>query len=432
MKDHSLKFLLALLALLPASGSWAQALSNASTAFPILSVGMGARAVGMGESFTAVADDLSALHYNPAGLGQIPNTRVSLMHNSYLNMGFFETLAFDLPLGDTGTLAMGFSYLNYGNIERRDNLGNLAGTYAPNDLGLRGAFGFEAAEDLYLGAGSQWLREDISGSIFTSLSWDLGALWSPFEGFSAGLAVKNLGVESGGYKLPAQVKAGAAYRIPLSGIDAHVLTFSAGGDLSFQGASRLNAGFEYAIQKSYFLRAGYAGDLQDNKLGGVKGLSAGAGVKWDQFQLDYSFSFVGDLGDLHRVSLSVLFPPYEKRPFASKTGGDPTPHAGEGVIAPPTLDSKKRPVLLKFQVTSDGDETAAELFEQGEKKLRQGLKREAMDLYLKAVDKDPDFQPAWGRLGKLYFDKSLESYRKVLQMDPKNEKLREWLKQFKE
>src|SRR5690242_7057886 len=62
--------------------------SNSSTAFPILSVGMGPRAVGMGESFTAVADDLSAIHYNPAGLAQIRQPEAVLMHNSYLTDGF--------------------------------------------------------------------------------------------------------------------------------------------------------------------------------------------------------------------------------------------------------------------------------------------------------------------------------------------------------
>jgi hypothetical protein len=432
MRNLLLKAFLPLLALLPVTGLRAQTLSNASTAFPILSVGVGARAVGMGESFTAVADDLSALHYNPAGLGQISNPRLSLMHNSYLNAGFFETLAFDLPLGDTGTLALGLSYLHYGNIDRRDLWGNLTGTYAPNDLGIRGGFGFELAEDLFLGAASQWMRQDINGSSHASLSWDLGLLLRPFERFTAGLAVKNLGVESGGYNLPSQIKAGAAFHLPLSGQDSHALIFSAGGDLSFQGASRLNAGFEYALQKKYFLRAGYAGDLRDNRLGGVKGLSAGAGVKWDQFQVDYSFSFVGDLGDLHRVSLSVLFPPDERPGALSKPGDSKSPKMGEGGNAPPSLEDKKNPVVLKFKVTSEGSESAFELFEQGEKKLRQGLKREAMDLYLKAVEKDPDFQPAWGRLGKLYFDKSLESYRKVLKKNPGNEKLREWLKQFKE
>ena len=91
-----------------------------------------------------------------------------------------------------------------------------------------------------------------------------------------------------------------------------------------------------------------------------------------------------------------------------------------------------KPVMLKFQVKSQEDLTAQQFFDQAEEKLRLGLKEEALDLYLKAVDKDPNFQQAWMSLGKLYFDKSLETYRKVLEMDPKNDKLREWLGHFKQ
>ena len=38
--------------------------------------GVGSRAIGMGGAFTGVADDYSALYYNPAGLGQIKNMEV--------------------------------------------------------------------------------------------------------------------------------------------------------------------------------------------------------------------------------------------------------------------------------------------------------------------------------------------------------------------
>ena len=61
-----------------------------------------------------------------------------------------------------------------------------------------------------------------------------------------------------------------------------------------------------------------------------------------------------------------------------------------------------------------------------------GLKQEALDLYIKAVEKDPNFEKAWSRLGRLYFDKSLDSYRKVLELDPNNDRLRQWLQQYQQ
>ncbi|HRU38780.1 MAG TPA: hypothetical protein P5511_02795, partial [Candidatus Goldiibacteriota bacterium] len=38
--------------------------------------GSGARAIGMGEAFTAIADDATAIYYNPAGLAQLDHNEV--------------------------------------------------------------------------------------------------------------------------------------------------------------------------------------------------------------------------------------------------------------------------------------------------------------------------------------------------------------------
>ena len=52
-----------------------------------LGLGYGARALGLGTAFTGVANDYSAVYWNPAGLGQIGRNEVSLglSHNSFGN-----------------------------------------------------------------------------------------------------------------------------------------------------------------------------------------------------------------------------------------------------------------------------------------------------------------------------------------------------------
>ena len=49
-----------------------------TTAGQFLRVGLGARAVGLGGAFSALADDVTAIYWNPAGLAQIENREVSL------------------------------------------------------------------------------------------------------------------------------------------------------------------------------------------------------------------------------------------------------------------------------------------------------------------------------------------------------------------
>jgi long-subunit fatty acid transport protein len=52
------------------------------TAVPFLLIAPGARAAGMGETFVAVADDATATHWNPAGLGRFRFRRIGLNYRS--------------------------------------------------------------------------------------------------------------------------------------------------------------------------------------------------------------------------------------------------------------------------------------------------------------------------------------------------------------
>jgi len=67
------KFVLIFLSIIIALGFISEARAAVSDAAVLfLRIAAGARAAGMGEAFVAVADDASATHWNPAGLGQYP------------------------------------------------------------------------------------------------------------------------------------------------------------------------------------------------------------------------------------------------------------------------------------------------------------------------------------------------------------------------
>lgn len=68
-----------------------------------LSLGVGAKALGMGGAFVGVADDVTASYWNPSGLCQLDWKQISLMHaetfGSLLNHDF---IAFGLPFSARG------------------------------------------------------------------------------------------------------------------------------------------------------------------------------------------------------------------------------------------------------------------------------------------------------------------------------------------
>src|SRR6267378_7062923 len=77
-----------------------------------LRIGVGARAVGMGETFVAVANDPSAIYWNPAGLGSLLRRELAISHVQWPADVHYDHLTLLLPsrrLG--GSLAMQFAVL---------------------------------------------------------------------------------------------------------------------------------------------------------------------------------------------------------------------------------------------------------------------------------------------------------------------------------
>jgi len=89
-----------------------------------LSLGVGAKALGMGGAFVGVANDVTASYWNPSGLCQLDRKQLSLMHaetfGSLLNHDF---IAFALPLKENlsnSTIAFSLLRLGGGGIKITD------------------------------------------------------------------------------------------------------------------------------------------------------------------------------------------------------------------------------------------------------------------------------------------------------------------------
>ena len=84
-----------------------------------LKIGVGARACAMGEAFVAVADDPTAIYWNPAGLRQLSKIEILGMQSFWLmDMGYqYLAAVIPLPLG-FGTLGAAAAYSSSGTIPK--------------------------------------------------------------------------------------------------------------------------------------------------------------------------------------------------------------------------------------------------------------------------------------------------------------------------
>ncbi|GAI14440.1 unnamed protein product [marine sediment metagenome] len=91
---------------------------------PILRQPIGARQIGMGEAFVAVADDVNTIYWNPAGLSFLVAPEVSAMYSKSIVDTTYGTFAFNYPIYKGGifgqrrnAIGLGFVFLNGGDID---------------------------------------------------------------------------------------------------------------------------------------------------------------------------------------------------------------------------------------------------------------------------------------------------------------------------
>ncbi len=88
-----------------------------------LAIGVDAAAFGKGNSVVASTGNINSIYWNPAGLNQIDNKQVALMHASYFgNIANFDYLAFATPLDDYSSIGIGAIRLGIDDILDTRNL----------------------------------------------------------------------------------------------------------------------------------------------------------------------------------------------------------------------------------------------------------------------------------------------------------------------
>ena len=88
--------------------------SEAATKYAgeFLTLGVGARPLGMGGSFAAISDDSTAAYWNPAGLGNLRHSEISFMHSSLGDLNSYDFVNYVQPFGER--TSVGLSWLRVG------------------------------------------------------------------------------------------------------------------------------------------------------------------------------------------------------------------------------------------------------------------------------------------------------------------------------
>jgi hypothetical protein len=276
-----------------------------TTSADILNIGIGARAIGMGEAYVAQADDVSSLYWNPAGLALMQERQASFSYDQMYQGLSFQNASIGIPL-ENGAIGGSLSYLGYGNIQGFDQSGQPIG----NQTAYTGAATLGAAW-----LGNQWsagvnmkgIQEDLASEKADGAAFDVGAnaiYPKPVLGgtLRLGAVVQNMGsgmkFEQQSDPLPMDWKVGIA---AVQMLDKK-LNFSLDYTDPKDDDPFVSGGFEYWLVPFIALRAGYV----DNKNEG-SGVRAGIGLRIKGVSFDYAYAGQGELGMSNRYELSFRF-----------------------------------------------------------------------------------------------------------------------------
>jgi long-subunit fatty acid transport protein len=301
--------------LLPILG--AQRTGTATAGF--LKIGVGARAAGMGESFIAVANDASALYYNPAGILQFTETQVILSHTDWLVDLKHQFAGAVYHISNDDAVGVSVTSLHTDDMEitteaRPDGTGEYF-RYADLAVGL--TYARRMTDQFSIGATVRYLDETLASLHMRGLLVDFGTYyWTGLGTTRFSAVVSNFGnqLTPEGTAQPWESAAVAAFQTfppptmfrigfawdPVSN-ETHVLTTSLQLNHPNDNAENLALGVEYGWQKTFYARAGYKINVAEEALTLGAGVEANIGVL--ALGVDYAYASFTNLGVVHRISL---------------------------------------------------------------------------------------------------------------------------------
>ncbi len=330
------------------SVGWAAFSKVATTGANFLKISVG-RASGMGDAFTAIADDASATYFNPAGIAYI-NRQAQVEHANWFADLNHNYLTVVLPVTNFGTIGISATALTMGDIEQttvddprtpaREDEGTGL-TIGASDMALGLSYARIITDKLSFGLTVKGVQQAIWDMSASALGFDLGLFYNTgFKSLRIGAAVNNYGSQlafsgphldynfawpdsgpsqlQGSYKTtPAPLPTTFRFGVAMDVLNDDVNRLTAAIDLVHPSDinETVNFGLEYGLMDMIFIRGGYVFNTDQKymtNLGALTGLCAGVGVKGKvteglELGLDYSFRNHKYLKPTHRLMLKIGF-----------------------------------------------------------------------------------------------------------------------------
>ena len=311
-----------------------------TTSAPFLEIEVGSKAVGMGSAFVAVANDATALYWNPAGISRLSGNETVLIHTERIANINYDFVGTVFPMGNLGVLGISIISLSTDEMKVRtvDKPEGTGELFSVGDLAVGIAYARNLTTRFSIGFNGKYIRQKIWHMSASGFAIDIGTLFTtPFAGMKIGMSISNFGgkmqmlgkdtfvnfdlapdQEGSNDRIPANLKTDE-FSLPLLfrvGLALEVFNFNSSRMIMAVDAAHpndnteyINVGVEYSSNDWLFLRTGYKNLFI---LDGEEGLTIGAGIKYAlgsnvSIKIDYSYQKFGRLNNAQSFSLALVY-----------------------------------------------------------------------------------------------------------------------------
>jgi len=282
---------------------------------PNFSIGVGARALGLGGACVALPLDATTIYWNPAALDHLDQKSITVFYTNLFGGAQYNYVGYVHPTIATGTFGVGILRIGAGNdIDYRLDSPLSLGKFGHEEYEFLFSYG-KHLERFNLSVGGNvkveyrsWPGLSDNNYSNTAVGADIAVFFRPqlsgaLQGLSIGTLVQNiispvLREDEGQDTFPINFKAGIAKPINLPEWGSQLILLCDFSKAQLNPA-KFHVGTEYSYNSMAMLRMG----LNDGEM------VFGAGAAYSLFRFDYSFGSAVDsyFSASHRISLSVTF-----------------------------------------------------------------------------------------------------------------------------
>jgi hypothetical protein len=313
-----------------------------TTAAAFLEIGPGSVATGMGGAFVSVANDATALYWNPSGIADFTNNEVTIFHANWIASTNFDYAALVIPIGVAGNIGLSFTSFSMADEKVRtvDQPEGTGEFYSAGDIAVGFSYARKLTDRFSIGFSAKYIQETIWHESASAIAIDAGTIFRTdlFNGLTIGASISNFGtqmklngsdtrtfsrvnpsllgsndqipynIELDSWDLPFLFQIGVSTNIVKN--EDYSLLVSVDALHPNNNNESMNVGGQFSFRNFLFIRGGFRNLFLTDAEGG---LTLGIGINSkllfsdDFVSFDYAYRNFGRLESVHTLSVDIKF-----------------------------------------------------------------------------------------------------------------------------